>query len=159
MDKVRFQQQAQAQGVLFRNVCITALEMAGFDIVKLEYNVPEVGITLDALVNGRAGQAYAFEFKGSWNVKRPGLQRTDTAKKAIANGALFNCSIESEIIPPMLVLTTHMPEAGDGLRMIQTAIRRGILLDVLLASEGRRLEWYSDATAEDVELRLRWSGA
>jgi hypothetical protein len=60
-----------------------------------------------------------FEFKGSVQGHRPGLIRTDTLKKAIANGALL-CAIAEH--PRYIVLTSHLPTAGAGLAMLQTAL-------------------------------------
>jgi hypothetical protein len=129
--------------------------MAGFEIVSLRFRIPEVGIELDAIANGASGQAYAFEFKGSWNINRPGAKRTDTAKKAIANGALFLVCKEHETMPPIILLTSHMPERGAGAQMIDAAMRHGILLDVLLDRDGAALQWYSNAGAEDIEQLLQ----
>lgn len=152
---VKFQSDAVKQGALFAQNCITALQQTGFEIVNLRYKVPHVGVEVDAIANGRAGLSYAFEFKGSWALHRPGAQRTDTVKKAIANGALFNCSEEADFIQPIIFLTSHMPDAGAGLEMIETAIRKGILLDVLLDRDGKSLAWYSNATAADIVNLLR----
>lgn len=152
---VEFQAAATRQGDLFAQNCITALGMAGFEIKTLRYRIPEVGIEIDAIANGSGGQAYAFEFKGSWNMSRPGAQRTDTAKKAIANGALFLCSEEAQIMPPIILMTSHMPDRGAGLQMIEAALRYGILLDVLTDRDGAALQCYSEAGAEQVEEKLR----
>lgn len=152
---VKFQSDAAKQGALFAQNCIMALQQAGFEITDLRYKVPHIGVEIDALANGRAGLSFAFEFKGSWAVRRPGAQRTDTVKKAVCNGALFNCSEEADIILPIIFLTSHLPDKGAGLEMIVTAVQKGILLDVLLERDGKSLEWYSDATAEDIKELLR----
>ena len=59
---------------------------------------------------------------------RPGLMRTDTLKKAVANGALLQRLVER---PPYIVLTSHLPNSGAGLAMLQTAIELQYFDDVI----------------------------
>lgn len=54
--------------------------------------------------------------------------RTDTLKKAIANGALLR-SLSTP--PPFVVLTSHLPKSGSGLSMLTTSLRLGYLHDVI----------------------------
>ena len=74
------------------------------------------------------GRTIWFEYKGSVQGSRPGLMRTDTLKKAIANGALLR-ALEDR--PPFVVLTSHLPEAGAGLAMLEQARQLGYLDDVI----------------------------
>ena len=52
------------------------------------FRVPALGIEIDARMVSVNGVIYWAEFKGSWQGKIPGLRRTDTVKKALANAFL-----------------------------------------------------------------------
>lgn len=54
--------------------------------------------------------------------------RTDTLKKAIANGALLTAIPDH---PSYVVLTSHLPAAGAGLAMLGTALELGYFTDVV----------------------------
>ena len=90
--------------------------------------VTTVGIEIDREAVSPTGRIIWFEYKGSVQGSRPGLLRTDTLKKAIANGALLKAM---EDRPPFVVLTSHLPEAGAGLAMLETAVALGYLDDVI----------------------------
>ncbi|HUS62293.1 MAG TPA: hypothetical protein VMY34_08855, partial [Acidimicrobiales bacterium] len=59
---------------------------------------------------------------------RPGLLRTDTLKKAVANGALLRALPEH---PPYIVLTSHAPSTGSGAAMLRSALELGYFDDVI----------------------------
>jgi hypothetical protein len=61
--------------------------------------------------------------------------RTDTLKKAIANGALL-AAMEDH--PPYVVLTSHLPEAGAGLAMLRSALELGYFADVVCIYDPRQ---------------------
>jgi hypothetical protein len=92
--------------------------------VKLDY----VGVEIDREAISPSGRVVWFEYKGSVAGVRPGLRRTDTIKKAIANGALLKVL---EDHPPYVVLTSHMPEGGAGLSMLRAAQNLGYFDDVI----------------------------
>ena len=69
-----------------------------------------------------------FEYKGSIQGHRPGLRRTDTMKKAIANGALLRALADPA---PYVVITSHLPEAGSGAAMLTAAKELRYLADVV----------------------------
>lgn len=74
------------------------------------------------------GTVVWFEYKGSIQGNRPGLRRTDTMKKAIANGALLRGIADPA---PYVVITSHLPEAGSGAAMLSAASELGYLSDVV----------------------------
>ena len=74
------------------------------------------------------GQVVWFEYKGSVQGTRPGLRRTDTLKKAIANGALLR-SLPTPA--PYVVVTSHLPEAGSGAAMLRAAMDIRCFADVV----------------------------
>jgi hypothetical protein len=90
--------------------------------------LPEVGVEIDRVATAPSGRSVWFEYKGSVQGSRPGLMRTDTLKKAVANGALLQRLVER---PPYVVLTSHLPASGAGLAMLQTALELQYFDDVI----------------------------
>jgi hypothetical protein len=90
--------------------------------------VSEVGVEIDRVAAAPSGATVWFEYKGSVQGARPGLMRTDTLKKAIANGALLERLVDH---PPYVVLTSHVPTNGAGLAMLQSAIELRYFDDVI----------------------------
>jgi hypothetical protein len=128
-----FQRLAVAQGTDFGIECLQSLKYAGFKIETVEQHIKDVGITLDAVTNNRRDVPMAWEFKGSWQGHRPGLIRTDTVKKAIANAALFSRSHYAESYPAMFLMCSHEPERGDARRMLDVALDNGWVAAVMYA--------------------------
>ena len=116
-----FQQAAGRQGRQFADQCNEALRGLGFDLLG-KRDLKSVGVELDQVGVTPAGAELWFEFKGSFRGKRPGLRRTDTTKKAIANGALVQTMTDRK---PFIVLTSHMPAGGAALAMLNTALAAG----------------------------------
>jgi Holliday junction resolvase-like predicted endonuclease len=167
----RFQSAASEQGRSFHSDCLNALKYAGFDIVHPHgLVINEVGIEIDIVAQNRHDITMFFECKGSLRKSkkdRPGLERTDTLKKAIANAYLFSLTDEYQCCSPLIVFASHAPTGGAGLAML-TAMSRNLLLDVINPREhGERLLWLSNACQEEIEqdmekypiielLRRRW---
>ena len=122
-----FQSAASLQGRQFADQCDLLLRTSGYE-VGARVLVGAVGIEIDREAVSPSGRIVWFEYKGSVQGSRPGLLRTDTLKKAIANGALLKAMADR---PPFVVLTSHVPEAGAGLAMLETAIKLGYLDDVI----------------------------
>jgi hypothetical protein len=122
-----FQSAASWQGRQFAEQCDLVLQEHRFTL-----NSPlvfaDLGVDVDRVATSRKGTTVWFEYKGSVRGRRPGLRRTDTLKKAIANGALLRAL---EARSPFVVLTSHLPERGSGLAMLETAKRLGYLTDVI----------------------------
>lgn len=122
-----FQSAASLQGRQFADQCDVLLRMSGFELGG-QVNLTHIGIEIDREAVSASGRPIWFEYKGSVQGSRPGLMRTDTLKKAIANGALLR-ALEDR--PPFIVLTSHLPEAGAGLAMMERALELGYLDDVI----------------------------
>src|SRR5437879_6028284 len=122
-----FQSAASLQGRQFADQCDLLLRNSGFEVGN-RVLVSSVGIEVDREAVSPQGTTIWFEYKGSVQGSRPGLLRTDTLKKAIANGALLK-GVDGR--PPFVVLTSHLPEAGAGLAMLETAVALGYLDDVI----------------------------
>ena len=122
-----FQSAAGIQGRQFAEQCCQLLTHYGYALHGRTL-LPTLGVEIDCVATSPGGNVVWFEFKGSVQGTRPGLLRTDTLKKAIANGALLAGSTDR---CPFIVLTSHLPVAGAGAAMLQTALRLGYLNDVI----------------------------
>lgn len=122
-----FQASAGIQGRQFAEQCDTLLAHYGFELQGRRV-LTEVGVEIDQEAVSPAGTTVWFEYKGSVQGNRPGLRRTDTLKKAIANGALLRAVADPA---PYVVVTSHLPEGGSGLAMLQGALELGYLADVV----------------------------
>lgn len=126
--KVRsFQASAGIQGRQFAEQCDTLLAHFGFEL-RGRRVLTEVGVEIDQEAVSPSGTTVWFEYKGSIQGKRPGLIRTDTLKKAIANGALLRSLADPA---PYVVVTSHLPEAGSGAAMLDAALRLRYFADVV----------------------------
>jgi len=90
--------------------------------------IASAGVEIDCVATSPGGTVIWFEFKGSVQGARPGLLRTDTLKKAIANGALL---VGEPTRRPFVILTSHLPVVGAGAAMLQSALRLKYLDDVI----------------------------
>lgn len=122
-----FQAASGIQGRQFAEQCDTLLEHLGYQLHGRRV-LREVGVEVDQEARSPSGRRVWFEYKGSVQGNRPGLRRTDTLKKAIANGALLAAVDERS---PYVVITSHLPEAGSGQAMLGAALRLGLLDDVV----------------------------
>lgn len=125
-----FQSLAGRQGRQFSEQCDLVLESEGF-VLGGSLRRPDIGVEIDQVAE-RGGRTVWFEYKGSFRGETPGMRRTDTVKKAIANGALIGAIPDH---PPYVVLTSHVPERGSALAMIEVAVRLGLLADVICMSD------------------------
>lgn len=122
-----FQSAAGAQGRQFAQQCDFLLQQGGFELGELVL-LRDVGVEIDREAVSPSGRTVWFEYKGSIQGVRPGLIRTDTLKKAIANGALLRALPDH---PPYVVLTSHLPTSGAALAMLAAAQRLRYFDDVV----------------------------
>ena len=122
-----FQASAGIQGRQFADQCDTLLTHLGYSLGGRRV-LTEIGVEVDQEAVAPSGKTIWFEYKGSVQGNRPGLRRTDTLKKAIANGALLRALDHGS---PYVVITSHLPEAGSGAAMLEAARRLGIFADVV----------------------------
>lgn len=136
---------------MFSDNCLAQLKYSGFDIVDVEYEIPQVGICVDAHTMNRHGVSMFWEFKGSMQGDRPGSRRTDTLRKAIAEGLMHSLSDEYQCCAPLILLTSHIPESGYGLAML-SKLPRSIFFDVLNPwNHGKRLVWIANADFDELQ--------
>ncbi|MGO9148459.1 MAG: hypothetical protein ACLQEG_11075 [Acidimicrobiales bacterium] len=122
-----FQASAGIQGRQFAEQCSQLLTHYGYTLHGRAL-IGNVGVEIDCVATSPAGNAIWFELKGSVQGTRPGLLRTDTLKKAIANGALLAGQPTRCLF---IVLTSHLPVVGAGAAMLETALRLKYLDDVI----------------------------
>jgi hypothetical protein len=144
-----FQRLANLQGRRFHDECIMVLEMSGFEVVDQHVIVNDVGIEIDAITNNAQGVAIPWEFKGSWQGVRPGLLRTDTLKKAIANGYLLSQWEAAAMMMPLMVMASHIPESGHGAAMIRNT-GRDIVADFINSRDSKKLRKLANSTEEQL---------
>ena len=108
------------QGSAFEETVCNLLRIEGWEIHDRNWREPTVDIEIDIVATDPDGKRWWIECKGSWeSPSRNGLRRTDTLKKAIANGALLR------VVPdacPYMVITSHMPTSGAGVVWLDAAI-------------------------------------
>jgi hypothetical protein len=126
-----FQSLAGRQGRQFSDQCDLVLESEGFTL-EGRVQLRDLGVEIDRVARTRDGRVIWFEFKGSFRGSTPGMRRTDTMKKAIANGALLAAIPDH---PPYVVLTSHVPDRGSALAMLDTASRLGYFTDVICVND------------------------
>ena len=122
-----FQSLGVEQGRDFGRQCDLLLNSHRFTLGKALV-IREIGVEIDRVATAPSGRVIWFEYKGSVRGTRPGLLRTDTLKKAIANGALVHTMTGR---PPFVVLTSHLPQSGSGASMLATALDAGYLADAI----------------------------
>jgi hypothetical protein len=123
-----FQSQSKKSGDAFEELVYADLVSRGFGPIDRNYCFENVGCEVDF----RAHSDTILEFveaKGglSGEGKRPGAQRTDNVKKAIANGALIKTSNDLHYV----VYFSAKPEPGSySDNMIKTALKHKIIDEV-----------------------------
>ena len=122
-----FQAAAGQQGRQFAEQCDGALRNLGFELEGRRI-ITEIGVEIDQASVAPSGRVIWFEYKGSIRGAIPGLRRTDTTKKAIANGALIRTLQDP---PPFVVLTSHLPQGGSAEAMVRSALASNYISAVI----------------------------
>jgi hypothetical protein len=122
-----FQASSGIQGRQFAEQCDQLLTHYGFAL-NGKLLLPTVGVEIDRVATSPSGQTIWFEYKGSVQGSRPGLLRTDTLKKAVANGALLKAVPDRH---PYVVLTSHLPQVLSGAAMLKAARELDYFHDVI----------------------------
>lgn len=131
-----FQASAGWQGRQFAQQCDFLLESNRFTLHGRKL-IAELGVEIDQVATSPSGAEVWFEYKGSFQGTRPGLMRTDTMKKAIANGALLRVL---EQHPRYVVLTSHLPQRGSALFMLRAALDLGYFDHVVCVNDPRDVQ-------------------
>ena len=88
---MNFQSESKKSGDEFEDLVLEDLKERGFTSIKKNVYMPGTGCEVDFVASGPDMLTCHVESKGGHkdDKKRPGAQRTDNVKKAIANGALI----------------------------------------------------------------------
>jgi len=134
-----FQSESKKSGDDFENLVESNLLQNGFNITHKGFKIDGIGVNVDFIAVNENRTEY-IEAKGGnpGGKKRPGAQRTDNVKKAVANGALLK-AINPDAY--YVIYFSAKPKKGNSSdEMIQTALRAGYVNEV------RYLENVSDVT-------------
>jgi hypothetical protein len=148
-NRAAFQRTSKEQGDLFEETAEMALKLVGFSIVGRHVFFPNAGVNIDFIADNKNGISFYVTCKGSIQGDRPGCERTDTLKKAIAEAYLLS----RYEWWPILLLTSHLPTGRSGLAMLKT-VERSVLFDAIVptSKEGqRRLRQLVEMTGEELE--------
>ena len=141
-----FQRIGKIQGDNFEEQAQIALSAVGFEIAGIHVDILAAGVDVDIIANNQHGVSFYVTCKGSLQGERPGCIRTDTLKKAIAEAYCLH----AVGLWPILFLTSHLPEDGRGIAMLNLALSDpAMLFDALVPSQDRkRIKWLAGATEE-----------
>jgi len=114
-----FQSDASRSGAIYETHVADLLTLNGWHVVNRNVTYPDVGVTIDILGATPNGVPFAGECKaGITGRDRPGLSRTDSLKKAIADAWLM--SLRDDPLP-YVVFTNATPTDGTGVAMLAAA--------------------------------------
>ena len=125
-----FQAESKKSGGDFEDKVFGELTTLGFIDIQKNVFIPGAGVEIDFLADGKY-----IEAKGGYDgdKKRPGAKRTDSVKKAIANGALLKA------VNPDAHYTVYFSskprEGGSSDQMINTALRANLIDEVIYLVE------------------------
>ena len=139
-----FQAESTKQGEITQAIAEQRLRELGFSIDGVQ--IPLKSVEIDVMVTNHNDVSFPFTIKGSWRGSRPGLIRTDTLRKAIAECYL----IKMETGIPAFVIASHIPHSGRGREMLQL-MDRSMMFDIIhLFNDVDRLKWLLNVEAEDL---------
>lgn len=125
-----FQSRSSRDGKHFELAVVDALKAVGFEI--LEVNTDRHGIEIDIVAVSPNDRTIWFECKGGYET-RPGLRRSDTMKKACANGWYLRSMAPNH--PPYVVVTTGLPSRGVARALLDRALADRLFDAVLLIDQ------------------------
>jgi hypothetical protein len=120
-----FQAESTISGNKFEDIVLNDLKRMGFKNIQKRIVLEDLGIEADFGHMGYAGNQVYVEAKGgeAGYKKRPGARRTDSVKKAIANGALIKSQYPDA---QFVVYFSELPKHGSfSHKMIKNAIIAG----------------------------------
>lgn len=152
-----FQERSTRVGVAFRQECQRLLESIGFVLIDVGRRLEEFGIIVELIYRNRHGLDFFFEAAGTDEEEpasgRPGLERTDTVKKIIANAFLTKKATNR----PSIVLTSHTPRPDSSSGKMLNMSGRDVIFDVINIYEtgNEQLERYYNMTEGSFQQLVR----
>ena len=127
--QINFQSQSKKTGMQFENLVEEHLRDSRKAVLHKNFKFDSIGIDVDFVATDGLITEY-IEVKGglSGDKKRPGAQRTDSVKKAIANGALLK-SINPDAYFVIYFSAKPKPGSSSDL-MLQNAMNAGFVDDI-----------------------------
>lgn len=123
---MNFQAESKKSGDHFEDIVLEDLKRSGHKDIKQHIILKDLGIEVDFAYQTNYSQVYV-EAKGgeTGEKKRPGAKRTDSVKKAIANGALIK-SAYPDI--QYVVYFSDLPKHGSSShKMMKNAVKAGFV--------------------------------
>ena len=124
-----FQSESKQVGTYFENLVEEHLKDSKKKILHKNFKFKSIGVDVDFVVSDGVVTEY-IEVKGGipGHKKRPGAQRTDSVKKAIANGALIK-SFHPDL--RFVIYFSAKPKPGSSsYLMLQNALDAGYVDDI-----------------------------
>ena len=124
---IMFQAESRKSGTRFEDLVLLDLGKMGFEDVKKNVLLHDVGVEVDFAYQGHSEYQVYVEAKGGQRSesKRPGAKRTDNVKKAIANGALIKFQYPGCLY---IVYFSDLPKKnGSSDKMLKKAIQAGYI--------------------------------
>jgi hypothetical protein len=123
---MNFQSESKKSGDDFESLVLQSLSDLGFVNIEKNVFIPGAGVEIDFY----ADNLHYVEAKGGYEgeKKRPGAKRTDSVKKAIANGALLK-AVKPEAYYVVYFSSKPKP-GGSSEQMINTALEANIIDEV-----------------------------
>jgi hypothetical protein len=141
-----FQSESKKSGDHFEDIVMSELIENGYEHIQKNVYIPDAGVEVDFLADSN----YYIEAKGGYegDKKRPGAKRTDSVKKAIANGALIKATVPNANYK---VYFSSKPTIGSSSDiMIKVALEYGIIDDVIyLESNKDQLDLFNTLDFND----------
>jgi hypothetical protein len=122
-----FQSESRRSGDLFEDLVESDLGRIGIKEPERNITLADVGVEVDFAYLDSVGRQFYIEAKGGepGKHKRPGARRTDSVKKAIANGALIKAAYPDA---QFLVYFSELPKFGSSShKMIKNAVLAGYI--------------------------------
>lgn len=111
-----FQARATQEGKKAQDLARSALEKAGFRIVKEQPSMAKLGIQFNFEVTDAAdGLQWYVDVSGAFTTVRPGLQRTDTLWKTLGRAHVLDSARDRGQVDSgvrLLILTSNLPKTG-----------------------------------------------
>jgi len=106
-----------------REACLMEDGRADFVVVDQDY-------TVRAIIEAKGSADYIICNNRREELPRPGLIRTDTVKKAVANAAQVKYGISMDM--PYIVVTSHKPPPGTNSDCILKILTQGKIIDMVV---------------------------
>lgn len=149
-----FQGRAAKVGNAFKKECMALLEDMGFVFRNEQEMLDEYGVQVGFIYDNKSDISFFFLVAGTIEDEpesdRPGLIRTDTTKKRIADALLISKATGN----PVIILTSHIPSANLSSTKMLNKTGRNIILDVICVNEQKdieRLRGYLDMDTPDLD--------